>query len=326
MAINRAEAGGSTSAFDALYAALSLRESGPSRCLTLLFTDGLDNTDWITSNDVLTAVQQSDTVVYGIGTDKQAAAGFKSIAEETGGEALVASSTRQLRELFVRTVREMQARYLLTYYPQGVPRPGWHNLSVRLAGASGQVRARRRGSVTRAGTAVAARVAVEGRRSRRPGVRHCRAMPSTGSVHPAWQWRAAVPGGHPPSGASRKPVVLGYHVLEGAARRRSCLPASTTPDGRRWRRRSSTDADPARPRDLGRHRARRARPSRGRRGPRRTGSTSARRAADAHGRPRRRRRCSSRWAAARHVLPCRASAATTGRSTTRRVVRSRRSG
>lgn len=143
MAINRAEAGGSTSAFDALYAALSLRESGPSRCLTLLFTDGLDNTSWITSNDVLTAVQQSDTVVYGIGTDKQAAAGFKSIAEETGGEALVASSTRQLRELFVRTVREMQARYLLTYYPQGVPRPGWHNLSVRLAGASGQVRARR---------------------------------------------------------------------------------------------------------------------------------------------------------------------------------------
>ena len=152
MAINRAEAGGSTSAFDALYAALSLRESGPSRCLTLLFTDGLDNTSWITSNDVLTAVQQSDTVVYGIGTDKQAAAGFKSIAEETGGEALVASSTRQLRELFVRTVREMQARYLLTYYPQGVPRPGWHDLSVRLAGASGQVRARRGYLVPGSGT------------------------------------------------------------------------------------------------------------------------------------------------------------------------------
>jgi hypothetical protein len=47
-----------------------------------------------------------------------------------------------LRELFGKALEELRARYLLTYYPGGVARDGWHDVKVTLKGARGDVTAR----------------------------------------------------------------------------------------------------------------------------------------------------------------------------------------
>ncbi len=55
---------------------------------------------------------------------------------------MVRQSSRDLRALFGRVLNELRARYLLTYYPVGVTRTGWHDLKVSLKGARGDVTAR----------------------------------------------------------------------------------------------------------------------------------------------------------------------------------------
>jgi Ca-activated chloride channel family protein len=140
---------GSTSLLDALYAAAVLPGRPDARRLILLFSDGLDNTSWLSASDVTEVVRESDAVIYSVGvrgrnrlTAPPNNALLESLAEDTGGRLFHADSSRGLRELFVRIVREMKARYLLTYYPRGVPRAGWHTLEIRLKGARGDVIAR----------------------------------------------------------------------------------------------------------------------------------------------------------------------------------------
>ena len=52
-------------------------------------------------------------------------------------------SGRDLRPAFSGIVRDLKARYLLTYAPVDVPAPGWHPIEVKLKGKAGEVRARR---------------------------------------------------------------------------------------------------------------------------------------------------------------------------------------
>lgn len=153
-ALDTLNASGSTSLLDALYAALLLPTRPEARRLVLLFSDGLDNTSWLSERDVLQVVRESDGVVYSVGvrpTRDQGArtannALLEDLAAETGGRLFLADSGQRLREVFVRVVQEMKARYLLTYYPHyppGASREGWHSLRIRLKGKAGDVIARR---------------------------------------------------------------------------------------------------------------------------------------------------------------------------------------
>lgn len=136
-------AGGRTSLFDALYTGLSLRRASDTRALVLVFSDGRDNSSWLSSTQLSQVVRESDVVVYAVGLDDGVKGDLKEIAEETGGTALVAQSTKELKTLFARIVREMQARYVLNYYPAGVTERGWHAIQVRVPGRRAEVVARR---------------------------------------------------------------------------------------------------------------------------------------------------------------------------------------
>ena len=59
-----------------------------------------------------------------------------------GGRTWSATSDSQLRDLFWRALEEMRARYLLTYYPRGVQRPGWHAVKVTLKNGRADITAR----------------------------------------------------------------------------------------------------------------------------------------------------------------------------------------
>jgi len=141
--VDQMVADGRTSLLDALYAALTLRRAETRRCVILVFTDGRDNASWLGGQDVLQVACESDVVIYGVGLGDAASGDLAAFVENTGGDLIMAKTAQQLKDLFVRVIGEMQARYILTYYPKGVKREGWHSIEVKLTGAKGDVKARR---------------------------------------------------------------------------------------------------------------------------------------------------------------------------------------
>lgn len=172
-AIDGMGASGATALFDAVYAALLLREDANSRALVIAFTDGHDSSSWLLPSAVLDVAKQTDAVVYGVtlapkeparaasvarsGPDLLAGqliisrpahpyeppAFLEDVASVTGGRVFHTANPRKLRDLFEQAVREMKTRYVLSYVPQGVAREGWHALDVKLTRRAGDVTARR---------------------------------------------------------------------------------------------------------------------------------------------------------------------------------------
>jgi len=142
-ALTRVYALGRTSMADALYSGLSMRQASDTRAMVLLFSDGRDNSSWLNLKQVGQVARESDVVVYAVGLDKRLKDDMKDITEETGGAVIVVQSPKDLKPLFERIVREMQGRYLLRYYPNGVAKGGWHTVQVRVPGKRADVVARR---------------------------------------------------------------------------------------------------------------------------------------------------------------------------------------
>lgn len=142
-ALDGLTATGRTSMFDALYASLMLRRPSDTRSMVLLFSDGLDNSSWLGMGDMRRVARESDSVVYAVGLDDGLRKQVGDLVNDTGGDVVIADSPDNLKTLFVRLLQEMQSRYLLAYYPQGVRREGWHTIDVRLRARKGDVKARR---------------------------------------------------------------------------------------------------------------------------------------------------------------------------------------
>ncbi len=167
-AIQVVEAGGSTSLFDAIFTAFTLRDTAPGRRnLIVLFSDGADTSSWLPEHAVFDKARQTDAVVYSVTLGSRAPSGalqFRSgiqlrdvqqpplfeskpflqeLAETTGGSAFVARNADGLRATFTRIVTEFRSRYLLTYTPEGVGGAGWHPIEVKLKARKGRITARR---------------------------------------------------------------------------------------------------------------------------------------------------------------------------------------
>jgi Ca-activated chloride channel homolog len=147
---------GPTAIRDAVWVALQLRPDDNSRPLVLVFTDGVDNASWLSRSDILRGVQRAGVVVHAIDltgdqpslsvpASGRMARGISPLAVErtglleelvraAGGRRWSATSPRDLRDLFTRAIDEMRARYLVTFYPEGVRRDGWHDLKVSVNG------------------------------------------------------------------------------------------------------------------------------------------------------------------------------------------------
>jgi VWFA-related protein len=165
-AIDGIEASGSTALLDALYTALVSRDAGPNRSMILVFSDGRDNMSWLSEEQVVAVARETETVIYSVAYEpfvprvvyeppsismqlSRAASGsipdeklLRELAQVTGGRLLAVNDAKRLQSSFVGLLTEMRSRYLLTYYPRGVPGAGWHELKVRLKTRSGRVTAR----------------------------------------------------------------------------------------------------------------------------------------------------------------------------------------
>lgn len=150
-ALERVAVGGGTAVVDALYASLMLPVT-KARSLLVLFTDGEDNMSWLDWREVLSIAEKSNALVHVVTLQRAGAApsldfehnfAMRQIAEATGGRCWEATSPERLRAAFSAIAEAMSKRYVLSYEPQGVKRPGWHRLDVQLGQRKGDVHARR---------------------------------------------------------------------------------------------------------------------------------------------------------------------------------------
>ncbi|HET6898729.1 MAG TPA: VWA domain-containing protein [Vicinamibacteria bacterium] len=161
-AVDRLEAGGHTALWDGLYAGLKLPVAG-GRPMVIVFTDGRDDLSWLSQEQVLKVARESEAIVHVVAITPQLEEVVKGasimrperelvepadirqvreIAQATGGRLWYAGASAQLEPTFLRILAEMQSRYLLSFTPSGVPRAGWHRLSVKVKSRKGTVRSR----------------------------------------------------------------------------------------------------------------------------------------------------------------------------------------
>jgi hypothetical protein len=126
-------AGGATTLHDAVYAGLVTARAGGGRRLLIVFSDGADTASWLRDTDVLRVARRSDvltcTVAAGGGNTPPFLA---ELARATGGTVLEAAGDTDLRNAFLKVLREFRNRYLLFYTPRGGARAGWHAIDVRV--------------------------------------------------------------------------------------------------------------------------------------------------------------------------------------------------
>lgn len=139
-------AAGATSINDAIVLSLLHRppQAPDTRPVMIVFSDGRDTASWLVSAQAQAAVRRSGMLVHVVELRTEAGATnfAREVAKAGGGRAWSAMSAGALRELFERVLDELRARYLITYYPTGVSRDGWHDVKVTLKNARGEVTAR----------------------------------------------------------------------------------------------------------------------------------------------------------------------------------------
>jgi VWFA-related protein len=142
-ALDGVEPIGDTSMADGVYAAMMVGEADAARDLLIVFSDGVDNSSWLSGDAVLDASRRSDVVVYGVSVRGTEDPEFlRDLTELTGGRLFEVESTRNLSATFVGILEEFRQRYLLSYSPRGVSAEGWHELDVRVRGRRATVKAR----------------------------------------------------------------------------------------------------------------------------------------------------------------------------------------
>jgi len=145
--LDRLEAWGRTALYDALYAGMRV-PTGRGRSLVVAFTDGEDNTSWLTPDQLLRVAEESDALVHVIGIrpadDAPETPGMhatRHIAESTGGRYWNADSSADLPAVFAEVLEALRSRYLLAFEPADAA-PGFHPLQVKLRRGKGELRAR----------------------------------------------------------------------------------------------------------------------------------------------------------------------------------------
>jgi VWFA-related protein len=158
-ALARVQATGATSVLDALYLCFKRRWGG-GRPLVVLFTDGKDTASWVGNDDVLEAARESPALLYVVSTEPSGShfqpsrigppllvsgSGYsrllQSAADITGGAYWPASYDR-LEAVFLEVLEAANARYVLSYEPEGIARSGRHRLKVSVPRKGVEVRAR----------------------------------------------------------------------------------------------------------------------------------------------------------------------------------------
>lgn len=135
---------GDTSLADAVSLGLSLGEQSSGRALLVVFSDGVDTLSWQPEDLVLASARRAETVLYGVAVTPEGGSPrfLRDAADATGGKVIEVGSNDRLEAAFVQILDEFRQRYLLSYSPTSVTKPGWHKIEVRVKRRGVTARAR----------------------------------------------------------------------------------------------------------------------------------------------------------------------------------------
>ncbi|MEO7190995.1 MAG: VWA domain-containing protein [Vicinamibacterales bacterium] len=146
--VERIEAGGATSFYTALAAAVVAFPLAERPQFIFGFSDGADNMSFEQPGQVRSLVLRSGNALYLQMGQSRSAPGreaekvLRDAAERSGGALYTGDVTAGLPEGFERALTDFRTSYVLTYTPRGVSRSGWHNIVVRTKERKYTVRAR----------------------------------------------------------------------------------------------------------------------------------------------------------------------------------------
>ena len=139
-AMLRIHANGETALYDALAKGLEhLGQSPLQKKVLIVLSDGGDNASTRAFSQVLTAVQESNVIVYTVGLfdeyDKDRNPGvLKRLAKLSGGEAFFPEEISAVTNVLEAISRDIRNQYTLGYIPSNSKRDGtYRNVSVKIA-------------------------------------------------------------------------------------------------------------------------------------------------------------------------------------------------
>ena len=148
---NRGAGAGGTSFIDALLLSLVNAPVTNRRQLNLFLTDGVDTSSFHKVPLILETMkfangQTSVIIVRGRGgslSDRGPVWDMLQAVTATGGGQIVEMDDKdELKDKFLTALDQFRTSYLLRYAPTGVPRAGWHPVTVTLAKGKHSIRAR----------------------------------------------------------------------------------------------------------------------------------------------------------------------------------------
>jgi VWFA-related protein len=134
--------------YDAVYqTAVNKLKGVPGRKAMLIISDGLDNGSRMHMEEALQAVQETNTIVYGICYDQKffGCEFLKSLAEPTGGRMFDAGKKRRsLGEIYQSIENDLRSQYAIGYVPINQEHDGkFRKLAVKLDSPGLRVSVRR---------------------------------------------------------------------------------------------------------------------------------------------------------------------------------------
>ena len=132
--------GGSTALLDGIYLGLNeVKKSKKLRKALIIISDGGDNNSRYTEGEVLSAIKESDVLIYGIGVFGTGAGSnysdqvlMKDLTKESGGR-LFATQGMPIRDFADKVIIDLRNRYMLGFSPTNPAKDGkYHRLEVKL--------------------------------------------------------------------------------------------------------------------------------------------------------------------------------------------------
>lgn len=144
VAMSSIAASGETALYDAVAAALEhLMKGTRDKKVLIVVSDGGDNASKHSLNKIVAMAKQSDAIIYSIGIfDEQDAdrnpSVLKRFAHDTGGEAFLPESLRDIVPICERIAHDIRSQYTLAYVPTNRKRDGTYRTILVKASVPGR--------------------------------------------------------------------------------------------------------------------------------------------------------------------------------------------